>query len=133
MDAVSQLYLEYYVLKVNDFNSVATTPLEEWIYYLNTGDIPKNATAPGLEEARTRLLLNRMTKDEQRAYYRHLDNIVILRNNIFTERAEGRAEGIIKGEQKKQVEIAQNMKKAGMSISLIAQITGMTEDEIEHI
>ncbi len=133
VDAVSQLYPEYYILKVNDFNSVATTPLEEWIYYLNTGDIPKDATAPGLEEARTRLLLNRMTKDEQKAYYRHLDNIVILRNNIFTERAEGRAEGIIQGEQKKQLEIVQNMKKAGMSISLIAQITGMEEDEIKHI
>ena len=40
VDAVSQLYPEYYILKVNDFNKVAKTPLEEWIYYLNTGEIP---------------------------------------------------------------------------------------------
>ena len=91
VDAVSQLYPEYYILKVNDFNQVAKTALEEWIYYLNTGDIPDGASAPGLEEAKERLKLDRMTKDELKAYYRHLDNIVILRDNIFTERAEGRA------------------------------------------
>ena len=35
VDEVSQLYPEYYILKVNDFNKVAKTPLEEWIYYLS--------------------------------------------------------------------------------------------------
>ena len=84
VDAVSQLYPEYYILKVNDFNQVAKTPLEEWIYYLNTGDVPEGASAPGLEDVKERLKLDRMTKDELNAYYRHLDNIVILRDNIFT-------------------------------------------------
>ena len=55
VDAVSQLYPEYYILKVNDFNKVAKTPLEEWIYYLNTGEIPETARAPGLAEVRERL------------------------------------------------------------------------------
>ena len=67
MDSVSQLYPEYYILKVNDFNQVAKSPLEEWIYYLNTGDIPDTATAPGLNEARQRLKLDRMTKEELNA------------------------------------------------------------------
>lgn len=31
MDAMSQLYPEYYILKVNGFNQVAQSPLEEWI------------------------------------------------------------------------------------------------------
>ena len=51
-ETVSDLYPEYYILKVNDFDQVATTPLEEWIHYLNTGDIPSEATAPGLAEGR---------------------------------------------------------------------------------
>ena len=77
VDTVSQLYPEYYILKVNDFNQVAKTPLEEWIYYLNTGEIPDQAQAPGLNAARERLKLDRMSKDELKAYYRHLDNIDI--------------------------------------------------------
>ena len=68
---------------------MAKSPIEEWIYYLNTSEIPSGATAPGLEEARERLKLDSMTKDEQEAYYRYLDSIVILRDNIYTERAEG--------------------------------------------
>ena len=141
VDTVSQLYPEYYILKVNDFNQVARSPLEEWIYYLNTGDIPDNATAPGLNEARQRLKLDRMTKEELNAYYRHLDNIVILRDNIFTERAEGRAEGRLEGraegraegERNKQIEIARNLKKAGVSIDVISQSSGLTVDEIEKL
>lgn len=104
VDAVSQLYPEYYILKVNDFNQVAKTPLEEWIYYLNTGDVPEGASAPGLEDVKECLKLDRMTKDELNAYYRHLDNIVILRDNIFTERAEGRAEGLAEGPAEGHVE-----------------------------
>ncbi len=85
---------------------MAKSPLEEWIYYLNTGDIPDSATAPGLTEVRERLRLDKMTKAELEAYYRHLDNIVILKDNVFTERAEGREEGRL--EEKR--ETASNMK-----------------------
>ena len=129
VDSVSQLYPEYYILKVNDFNQVAKSPLEEWIYYLNTGDIPDTATAPGLNEARQRLKLDRMTKEELNAYYRHLDNIVILRDNIFTERAEGRAEG----EREARIQIARNLKKAGIPVEVIVKSSGLTVDELNKI
>ena len=97
VDAVSQLYPEYFVLKVNEFNSLAKTPLEEWIYYLNTGDVPEKATAPGLEAVKEKLSVWQMNKTELAAYYRHLDNVVILRSNIKVEREEGLAEGKIIG------------------------------------
>ena len=129
VDAVSRLFPEYYILKVNDFNQMAKSPLEEWIYYLNTGEIPSTATAPGLEEARQRLKLDNMTKDELSAYYRHLDNIVILRDNIYTERAEGRAEG----EKIKAEQVAQYLKAAGSSVELIIGATGLTQEEIENL
>jgi len=145
VDAVSQLYPEYYILKVNDFNQVAKTPLEEWIYYLNTGEIPDTATAPGLSEARERLQIAQMSKGEQDAYYRHLDNIVILRDNILTERAEGRAEGIaegraegiaegrVEGEQNALRRTAKGMKQKGLSVQDIADITGLSCEEIEML
>lgn len=141
VDTVSQLYPEYYILKVNGFNQVAKSPLEEWIYYLNTGEIPSTATAPGLEEARERLKLDSMTKDELAAYYRHLDNIVILRDNINTEREEGRAEGIeeglnkglVKGREEEKRENARNLKKLGVAVDIISQATGLPKEEIEKL
>ncbi len=129
VDTVSRLYPEYYILKVNGFNRVAKSPLEEWIYYLNTGEIPSTATAPGLEEARERLKPDSMTKDELAAYYRHLDNIVILRDNINTEREEGRAEG--REEEKR--ENARNLKQLGVAVALISQATGFSDEEIEQL
>ncbi|WP_291589172.1 Rpn family recombination-promoting nuclease/putative transposase [Bacteroides sp.] len=141
VNSVSQLYPEYYILKVNDFNQVARSPLEEWIYYLNTGDIPDSATAPGLDEARQRLKLDKMTKEELNAYYRHLDNIVILRDNIYTERAEGRmegrmeghAEGLMEGRMEEKREMAHNMKSLNIPLDTISQITGLSIEEIKSL
>lgn len=136
-DTVSQLYPEYYILKVNDFNSVAKSPLEEWIYYLNTGEIPDNATAPGLDKAREQLKLDKMSKEELKAYYRHLDNIIILKSNIFTEReegrVEGRAEGRAEGEKSKQLEIARNLKRMGLSTADTCKATGLSAEEVERL
>ena len=137
VDKVSQLYPEYYILKVNDFNRVAKTPLEEWIYYLNTGNVPENATAPGLNAVKERLKLDRMSREELNAYYKHLDNIVILRDNIETERAEGRAEGRTEGRAEGRAEtqtaIARNLKSLGMSNEQIAAATGLAEEEINKL
>ena len=143
--AVSDLYPEYYILKVNDFNKWSKVPLEQWIYFLNTGDIPSDATAPGLKEAREKLRLERMSKSELNAYYRHLDNVVILRDNIVTARgegrlegrlegrAEGRAEGINIGSKKTKAGIAKQMKMDGMPMEIIMKYTGFTQDEIEKL
>ena len=146
---VSDLYPEYYILKVNDFNRWSKVPLEQWIYFLNTGEIPEDADAPGLKEAREKLELDRMSKSELAAYYRHLDNVVILRDNIITARgeghlegreegrAEGRAEGIMEGIMegiaKEKLENARKMKELNLPIETICQITGLPEEEIRNI
>ena len=123
VDTVSQLYPEYYILRVNDFDKWSKYPLEQWIYFLNTGDIPEDADAPGLGEARKRLAIDSLSKAEKNAYYRHLDNVVILRDNITTERAEGRAE--------EKLEIARNLKACGVDVVTIMSATGLSAEEVE--
>ena len=138
---VSQLYPEYYILKVNDFDKWSKVPLEQWIYFLNTGEIPEEATAPGLPEARERLKLDRLSKAELEAYYRHLDNVVILRDNIHTEREEGRLEGRAEGleegraegAEEKNRDNARSMKNLGVSFDIITQVTGLSMEEIEKL
>lgn len=143
---VSQLYPEYYILKVNDFDRWSKVPLEQWIYFLNTGEIPEEATAPGLPEARERLKLDKLTKAELAAYYRHLDNVVILRDNIYTEREEGRLEGRAEGREEGLAEgriegraegraeairiTAKGMKDKGIDLQIIADVTGLPLDDI---
>lgn len=133
VEHVSQLYPEYYILKANDFNQVAKSPMDEWIYYLNTGNIPDSATAPGLNEVREHLKIERMTKDELKAYYRHLDNIVILRDNIYTEREEGRLEGIEEGRMEERLTTARKMKAKGLDSATISDVTGLSREDIEKL
>lgn len=137
VDAVSDLYPEYYILKVNDFNRVAKNSLEEWVYYLNTGDVPQGAKAPGMEEVKEQLTIDRMNKSERSAYYKHLDNIVILRDNIYTEREEGRLEGRAEGREEGRIaerkENARKMKQLGLPVETISKVTGLPVADIESL
>lgn len=153
VDAVSDLYPEYFILKANDFNRWSKEPLEQWIYVLSTGDIPDDASAPGLSEAREKLKMARMTKAELDSYYRHLDNVVILRDNIETAKSEGRAEGWAEGREEgreegraegreegraeglKEADIsfARRMKAKGFDIATIVEMTSLTSQEIQQL
>ena len=133
VDAVSDLSPEYFILKVNDFNKWSKVPLEQWIYFLNTSEIPHDATAPGLAEARKKLQIDRMTPAERNAYYRHLDNVVILKDNISTARGEGRMEGRAEGRAEAMKETARKMKQGGMDEKLIMQFTGLKAEEITSL
>lgn len=132
-DVVSDLYPEYYILKVDDFNRVAKNSIEEWAYYLNTGDVPTGAKAPGMEEVKEQLTIDRMNKTERTAYFRHLDNIVILRNNIDTEREEGRMEGREEGREEERLRNAKKMKELGIPMNTIAEISGLSVEELKNI
>lgn len=153
VSAVSDLYPEYYILKVNDFNKWSKVPLEQWIYFLNTAEIPHDATAPGLDEARKKLQLEKMTHAEREAYYRHLDNVVILQDNISTARGEGKMEGRAEGREEGRAEgreegraegreegraegiaeTARKMKEGGLPTEQIQQFTGLSAEEISKL
>ena len=139
------IFPEYYVLRVNDFDKVAKTPLDEWIKFLKTGEIDKNATAKGLPEARERLRIDPLPDAEKRAYYRDMEALRYQRSVIKTGwdeghtegfkegKAKGMAEGRAEGEKKKAKEVAKKMKEIGLSIKDIAQCTQLTQDEIKQL
>lgn len=59
------IFPEYYVLRVNEFDELAKTPLDEWIYFLKTGEIDEHATAKGLPEAREKLRIDKLSPSEK--------------------------------------------------------------------
>jgi predicted transposase/invertase (TIGR01784 family) len=155
---VYQLYPEYYILKVNDFNRWSMVPLEQWLYFLSTSEIPEDANAPGLREAREKLDFIHMNREEQIRYDRYWMERAILRNTLVTATeegqmegraeglAEGRAEGLAKGlaeglekgraegleegRRSEKVGTAKKMKNMNMDPQSISSITGLTIDDI---
>ncbi len=137
----SEIFPEYFLIRVNEFDKVAVTPLEEWIDYLKNGHIRPDTKAPGLAEARQKLVYYNMDKAEREAYDRHVDAIMI-QNDVLDSakfeglvegRMEGRMEGKIEGKIEGKLEIARTMKTDGMSIDVIAKYTGISSAEIEAL
>ena len=135
------LYPEYYVLRVDDFDKVATNPLDEWISFLKTGDIPDDVTAAGLPQAREVLRKDKMTREELASYDRHMEALRYQRSVIKTGiiegeekgRKEGLKEGLEKGIKEGEINTARRMKSISIPVETIMQVTGLSEEEIRAL
>lgn len=96
-----KVFPEYYLIIVNEFDEIPSTPLEEWMDYLKTGRIKEDTQTPGLQEARRKLQYLKMNPAERKAYERHIDNILVesdvLETAIMEGREIGREEGLAIG------------------------------------
>jgi predicted transposase/invertase (TIGR01784 family) len=137
----SEIFPTYILVRVNEFDKVAKSPLEEWVNYLKNGVINSDTKAPGLQEARKRLKYYEMTDEERHAYDEHL-NAIMIQNDVLGNakleglaegRAEGRAEGIAEGEMRKTKEIAKAMLAKGLDIGTIADLTGLSAEDINKL
>lgn len=128
----ADIFPEYVLIRVNEFDQVAITPLEEWMSYLKTGVIHPDTTAPGLGEAREKLKYDSMNSQERRAYDEHLNAVMIQNDVLDSAKLEGLIEGREEGKKEALLHTAAQMKAQGMSISIICQCTGLSEKEVEH-
>ena len=125
MTVPEDVFPEYYIIRVNEFNDVARTPIEEWLDYLKNNRIKDDTSTPGLKEARQRLLYMTMTDAERKAYDAHMDDIMVQNDVLDTAKMEGRAEG--------KIEMAKNLKSLGVDIRTIMQASGLTEEQIKQL
>lgn len=134
---VSDLFPEYIILKVNDFNRWSKVALDQWLYFLATSDIPADADAPGLIQAREKLKLMKMTPEDQVAYDRYMMDRAILRNTMVTARDEGIEEGfekgLIEGRSEEKKENARQLKRNGVPLDIIAKSLGLSMDEVNSL
>lgn len=128
-----EVFPEYYLIRVNEFNQVAKTPLEEWVKYLKTGIIDPDTTAPGLPEAREKLRYYDMSPEERHEYDEHVNAIMIQNDVLNTAKLEGHAEGRAESRAEGKLEDAKNLKQLGVSIDIIAQATGLRWEDIDKL
>lgn len=95
--APEDIFPTYYLIRVNNFDDVAVSPMAEWMRYLKEGVISDDAKAPGLQEAREKLLYYQMSPAERHAYDEHLNAVMIQHDVLGNARAEGLAEGRAQG------------------------------------
>ncbi len=145
----SEVFPEYFLIRVNEFNKAAVTPLEEWVEYLKTGCIRPDTKAPGLKEAREKLIYYNMPKAERQAYDEHLSAIMIQNDVLDGAKLEGRMEGHMEGHMEGKIEgrieghaeghtegrmeVARNMKELGVPIEVIMKSSGLSKEDIDTL
>jgi hypothetical protein len=140
-ETAGDIYPEYYVLRVEDFNKVAISPLDQWILFLKTSEIPDTARAKGLPEARERMRMDSMDAAERDTYKAHIEAQRYQRSVIKTGQIEGLEKGLKKGLKKGRkegraealAEVVQNAHRNGMTIEQIRAITDLSEEQIQVI
>lgn len=130
MKTPANLFPEFYILRVNDYNKVATTPLDEWMEFLKTGSISSKATAPGLPEAREHLRVDSLSLKDKQAYFRHLESVRHMKSLFDTSRDEGYQDGLRKGITER---IALKLLALNTPIDIISQATGLSIEEIKKL
>ncbi|MDE6669247.1 MAG: Rpn family recombination-promoting nuclease/putative transposase [Muribaculaceae bacterium] len=149
----SEVFPEYYIIRVNEYDKTPESPLDEWLTYLKTGKIRQDTRTPGLQQVREKLRVLAMSPKERRAYEAHIDNIMVQNDVLSTAHyeghaeglaiglAEGRAQGLAQGHAQGLVQgrtegiasVVSNMISQGLSEEMIQKFTGLSAEDIESL
>ena len=126
---VADIFPEFYLLKVNQFNGIAKDTLDEWIYFLKNSEVKDDFKAKGLKEAGEVLDIMRLPKDDEYGYNRYLDSLHLKASEVFTLQTEAE----FKVEERKTIEIAKKLITNGANNNLISISTELSIDRIEEL
>ncbi len=123
----SQIFPEYYVIKVNQFNDIANDSLDQWIYYLKNNEIKDEFDARGINRARELWRVDKLSYEDQKNYNRHLEDLRYGASMVWTMKAD--AEYNIRKEER--LKLALGLKNKGFDNHEISELMGLTSDEID--
>lgn len=121
----SEIFPEYYMIKVNNFDDIAKSTLDEWIYFLKNTDLPANYSAKGLSLVASQLKYDNMDTASKQQYDQYLKDVRISKDMIDTAVDRGKVEG--------KIEVVLKSYENDLHISLISNITQLSEDQVINI
>ena len=134
-DKLTFIYLE--MPKFNKTIEQLETRFEKWLFVLknlaNLDKVPDNLRGKIFEKLFLAAEIAKFTPEQVRNYEDSLGTFRDLKNSIDTARDEGVTFGITIGTNKEKTQIAKNAYNKGLSIDLIAELTGLSENEIHEI
>ena len=137
---INNIFPEYYLIRINNFNRLATTSLDEWIYFFKNKEIKDEFKAKGIQKAKESFSLLSLPEEKQLAYARYQDNLryeaSMVESNYGLGRMEGKEEGRIEGKEEGieigKLEVAEKLVTKGMSAEEAAAIAGIDVQLLRH-
>lgn len=124
-EEVADIFPEYYLLKVNQFDDVAKDTLDEWVYFLKNSEVKDSFRAKGLKEANEVLDIMRLPAEDQYGYNRYMDSLGLKASEMFTLETEAKF--------KVAEDIARNAIIKNLDNKLISDLTGLSLEKIEEL
>ena len=126
---IADLYPEYYLIELRNFNDVAKNTLDEWIYFLKNEEIQMHFKAKGLQAAQESLDVLKMSPEERVAYERYQEQLHYEASMYESTYVVGKLKGVEEN-QRQTVLLAHEQ---GLSVELIAQITQLSLSDVKKI
>jgi predicted transposase/invertase (TIGR01784 family) len=134
---VYEIYPEYWIIKAGIFDEEkVNTKLDEWVYFLKTGEVQDSFTAPGLVEAKERLNRLKLNPEERAEYETYLQRLMKLagyRETEMTDAIDLIHQGKQQGKEEKEIEAVIGLNRIGIERVKIAEALGITEQKVNQI
>jgi hypothetical protein len=132
-----ELYPEFYLIKAGDFNEDnVNDTLDEWVYFLKTGNVKDSFKAQGLDKAKQKLEVAKLPPKKRAAYER--DTKHLHSEASWAETQAKKEQDLIrdtkrKAEYEKAVNMAEKAIEKGYPIDDIVEISGLSKEQVLQI
>jgi predicted transposase/invertase (TIGR01784 family) len=123
---VENIYPEYYLIKVKNFNDIAKDTLDQWIYFLKNEEVKEDFQAKGLAEAKEILDYLKCSEEEKENYERYKESLHYQASMYETNYTAAKLEG----EKIKAIEIAKKMLQKKADVEFIMEMTGLDKETV---
>jgi len=150
---VTDIFPEYYLIKVNRFRERIKEKFDEWVYFLKTEQIKPGFKARGIQSALKKLDVLNLSEEKRSEYEAYQETLHFEASMVLSHfekgknegraegkeegRAEGKEEGRAEGKEEgraegkeKLLKVAKALKSKGISVKEIGKITGLSKDEL---
>lgn len=140
----SDIFPEYYLIKVNQFNERIRDKFDEWVYFLKTETIKPDFSAQGIKSAAKKLDILSLTENDRRAYERYEENThyeASMHESYYGRgKLEGRQEGLEKGRQEERekaeqekLQTAKELLRNHVEVNTVVMATKLDVDVVMKI
>jgi predicted transposase/invertase (TIGR01784 family) len=140
----SDVFPDYYIIKVNKFRDTIKNKFDEWVYFIKNSAIPDKFDAQGIKVAKKKLDVLSLSDSDRKNYEFYLKGLhdkaseVLTHNlNIRLARDEGLAEGkgigLAEGLAEGEASSIRKMFNAGIKPQKISEILQIDIEQVEQV
>jgi hypothetical protein len=130
---IRDIYPEFYIIKVNNFDDVAKNTLDQWIYFLKNEEIKDDFNAKGLMEAKEKLDTMKLSEEDRKDYDNYLEDMKHEASMVSTNYESGKIEGKLEGKIEGKIEGKLEGKIESLTLILIKKFKNIPNEMLNKL